>query len=239
MASGDNPDPGDLLLSRFALKNAQITAQLRTWLPPPDQPEADDSASEDFKGMNEAQALGSNWRETDDQVDVLLKRTSRSNEKLLEQILGKKAAAERRKEKSNIASKHAAPKPVTGVSAAHQGKVNGAAPKEDSGGEEDDDEMGRASLVGSKQQKKKRKQQQPKTFAQDNTPPAAQDGPTELGEQLASTKVVTQTPTENTRRDGSEDEAEQRPRKKQATSYLDELLNKKKKKRKAKGKGSL
>ena len=105
----------DVILNRTNVALARSRRLIQSWLPPPPPPTSNQSAPQqdaaaqdgsdsdsDFEGLDEFAGLGSTKRKTDDvglPDGALQRRKLASNEKLLEQLLGKKAVAERKKER--------------------------------------------------------------------------------------------------------------------------------------------
>ncbi|KXS94194.1 hypothetical protein AC578_3325 [Pseudocercospora eumusae] len=185
---------------------------------------------EDFDALDDTAGLGmpkKDVSERDSQIDLLLKKRNMSNDRLLETLIGKKAAdAKRRSQaasKSNIASNHAAPKPMTSSSRSRE---------EDS---DDEEEMSRVSAFTSK--RKTRHRDLPAYTVGGADSPARVDidaQPEDPREDLATVKALANGDQAQKEKSSGE---EQKPSKRKATSYLDELLSiKKKKKKKGKGK---
>ncbi|EME88532.1 uncharacterized protein MYCFIDRAFT_209836 [Pseudocercospora fijiensis CIRAD86] len=183
---------------------------------------------EDFDTLDDTAGLGMPKKdETDSQIHLLLKKRNMSNDRLLETLIGKKAAEAKRKSqavsKSNIASNHAAPKPV----------VSSSRPREDSS--DDEEELGRASAFTSK--RKTRDRNLPAYTVGGAHSPAhvhIDAQPEDPREDLATVKALANGDQAQKEKDSGE---EFKPSRRKATSYLDELLSsKKKKKKKSKGK---
>ncbi|KXT09412.1 hypothetical protein AC579_8443 [Pseudocercospora musae] len=182
-----------------------------------------EDGEEDFDALDDTAGLGMPKKdETDSQVDLLLKKRNMSNDRLLETLIGKTAAdAKRRSQaasKSNIASNHAAPKPVTSFSRPREGKSD------------DEEEMSRVSAFTSK--RKTRDRDLPAYTVGGADSPARVDIDAQPGdprEDLATVKALASGDEAQKEKSSGE---EQNSSKRKAISYLDELLSSKKKKKK-------
>lgn len=215
----------DIWFNKLALKQQQLPS-----LFPQTNgqfPQNVEDGEEDFDALDDTAGLGMPKKdETDSQIDLLLKKRNMSNDRLLETLIGKKAAdAKRRSQaasKTNIASNHAAPKPVT----------TSSRPRQESS--DDEEEMGRASAFTSK--RKTRDRDLPAYTVGGADSPARVDidaQPEDPREDMATVQALAN--GDQAQKEGDSGE-EHKPSKKKATSYLDELLSSKKKKKK-KGKG--
>lgn len=164
------------------------------------------------------------------------KRLSDQNQKLLEHLLGKRAASAKMKEKKphTSANGQTGSKPMPSKS-----EPKAAVPADDS---EDDEEMGRASTFSSRDTggRKVRDTKKPAyttaggeadvVLKPDVDPPDPREDPVTMKELIMQEKASE-----------DEDEAEvpiqKKPAKRKATSYLDEMLAKKKSKAKKKADG--
>ncbi|KAF7188731.1 hypothetical protein HII31_09983, partial [Pseudocercospora fuligena] len=215
------PSEADIWLNKFALKQQEAPSLFPQVKASISQNVNEDE--EDFDALDDTAGLGMPKKdETDSQIDLLLKKRNMSNDRLLETLIGKKAAdAKRRSQaasKSNIASNHAAPKPVTTT----------ARPRVESS--DDEEEMGRASAFTSK--RKTRDRDLPAYTVGGADSPAHVDidaQPEDPREDLATVKALANGDQAQKEKSSGE---EQRPSKRKATSYLDELLSSKKKKKK-------
>jgi hypothetical protein len=216
----------DVILNRINVSLARSQRLINSWLPPKleSQDVEDNEDEEDFKSMTEIGGLGSKtaYAGYDGLPDGAFQRQKlSSNDKLLEQLLGKKAAQARKKSqeagKSMSTSKHAAPKQLTTRPKASR--------EVDS---EDDDEGGRAAAFKSKQQKKRSEQRSADALADDEQIDGSID--------VQSVAAAVDTDYRGSSNAASID-TEQKPAKRKATSYLDELLaqkaNKKSKRKKS------
>ena len=145
-------DPNDAIINRINLQLARSRSILNSWRPQNSQPEDEDDEPEqnndDFASFGEKGGVGS--KVIDNEESALPIRRSTPKEKLLEQLIGKKAANAKRKEdahKSMSVSKHAAPKPITSVT---------KKPKQE---ESDEEEEGRAAAFKSKRSGKPKRQE--------------------------------------------------------------------------------
>lgn len=220
----------DVILNRINVSLARSQRLINSWLPPKPESEAVDEKEDedDFKSMTEIGGLGSKtaYAEEEGLPDGAFQRKKlSSNDKLLEQLLGKKVAQARKKEagKSMSTSKHAAPKQLASW------------PKVSKGAEsEDEDEGGRVAAFKSKKRKPEAKPQTVKVSTDDETMEDVIDSGEATG---------TPNPTDNDAavEKGSPPQ-QQKAAKRKSTSYLDELLaqkaNKKSKKKKKKKKQS-
>lgn len=243
--SADHITEADIWLSRSNIVQARSQRLLQSWLPTAQNtastPAEDNDGQDDFVAMTESAGLGTAPAESEFEVDgILKKRHASSNDKLLEQLLGKKAAAAKKKEqalarqtKTNIALGRAAPvpAPAKGTSATPSRPVD-----DDS---EDEDEPGRAATFTGKR------------VTRDNNLPAyaaagsSRRGATPIDEDAeppdprddAATIAAMKNGTSQAHQEPPASEDGGPPRKKnKSTSYLDELLSKKKQRKKTKNK---
>ncbi|KAI7520430.1 hypothetical protein KC331_g20223, partial [Hortaea werneckii] len=108
MAKPNNePSEADVILNRTNVALARSQRLIQSWLPPkPSEqsaatqstPAEDDE--EDFKGLDETAGIGSKRKAEDEGLPdgALRRKKLASNDKLLEQILGKKAAQQKKKQ---------------------------------------------------------------------------------------------------------------------------------------------
>ena len=212
--------PSDVVISRINLQLMRSRSILQSWTSL--KQEADDGADglvdNDNEFVTSGDHAGVGVVPKGDSEFAIPTRNSASKDKLLEQLIGKKAANAKRREdahKSMSASKHAAPKPMVK-------DVKKVTAEEDS----DSDEEGRAAAFTSKKASKPRMQA-----------PA-------VGEVSDAVNVGVENdvlpPVKWKHRDYGEQDAggaseKPRPSKRQGGgSYLDELLAKKAKKSKKK-----
>lgn len=224
----------DVILNRLNVALARSQKLINSWLPPkpPQDLDAQDanSDSEDFKPMTEAGGIGSKAAYDDEGLPdgAFQRKKLSSNDKLLEQLLGKRAAHARKKSqaqesgKSMAASKHAAPKPLASRPKERRREVES----------EDEEEGGRAAAF--KSRKMQRVEQQPVVKRVHDGVKAdyvidddcAADDNTGLG----LVKGEASTSAEHFER-------AERPTKRATGSYLDELLAQKAKKKRKKHNG--
>ncbi|USW55138.1 hypothetical protein Slin15195_G084570 [Septoria linicola] len=263
----DQISEADIWLSRVNIAHARSQKLLESWLPKSNSSstsattnsntheDENDQEEDDFIGMTESAGLGTRPKDSDVEVDgILKKRHASSQDKLLEQLLGKKAAAAKRKEqafakqtKSNIALGRTGPLPATSLSAPSSkpgpsSSSSRSAPAIVAEDDDDDeeDEPGRAATFTGKRITRDRNLP---AYAvggdhggRDSSPIDADATPPDPRDDVATIKAMVKgtSQAEHELAESDAEEEEQRPRKKKATSYLDELLSKKKKK---KGKG--
>ena len=211
-------DQNDAIINRINLQLARSRSILNSWRPQNQQSEQADGEpldnDDDFKNFGEKGGIGS--VAVDDESMLPTKRSTQKD-KLLEQLIGKKAANAKRKEdahKSMSVSKHAAPKPIT----------NSVKPSKQEADSEDEDE-GRAAAFKSKTTGKSQMEVQAGGGgnASDEEQDAAEDRPEGVLNLEAKEKSTWK---------GKESKEEARPQKRKAGgSYLDELLSKKAKKK--------
>lgn len=238
MAKPPQVSEADIWLAKMNVGLNRSEKVLQSWMRP-GQPL--DSASslggsgdkndddEDFSAMSGVGGIGT-VASADDAVPGR-KKLSDSNQKLLEHLLGKRAASAKMKEKKphTSANGQTGSKPMPSDS-----KPKVTAPVDDS---EDDEEMGRASTLGSRGTggRKVRDAKRPAYTTAGGEGDAIVDldvEPPDPREDLATVaELVTQ---EKTAGDEAEVQATKKPAKRKATSYLDEMLAKKKSKGKKK-----
>lgn len=218
----DTHDPNDVILSRINLQLARSQSILNSWLPQrqdgDDQRDGAIDNDEDFVTFGEKAGIEIKSAGEDD--STLPTRRSATKDKLLEQLIGKKAANAKRKEdahKSMSAARHAAPKPVT----------NGTKDVKKRQEESEDEEEGRAAMLKSRKGNSRKVGEQPREDV-----PIAHDEDNVSGDVQA--RAV----------DGQDGGGDRSPmssvvpagKRKGGGSYLDELLakkgNKKKKRQK-------
>jgi hypothetical protein len=236
----------EVWLSRMNVVEARNNKLLQSWVPKSAQEAAtsadDENSDDDFAGDSELAGLGTAAKASDSELDAMLKRRPLStNDKLLEHLLGKQAAAKKRKEqqaekalaKSNIAAHHGLSKPMNGQQNGLRSASTHPTPST-SQADESDDEMGRAAVFSSKSKSRDPKRPAYTTRASDSDAKINQDAePPDPRDDGATVQEIVEGQQEQGHKASNEEEDE-RPRKKKATSYLDELLSKKKNK---KGKG--
>ena len=206
----------EVILNRTNVALARSQRLIQSWLPPrsPTSTAANaqdlEENEDDFKGMSELGGVGSrNAFGEEGLPDGSLRRSKlSSNDKLLEQLLGKKAM--QAKKKRDEAQRK------DGLGASKEG-ASKPGPKKDVRREveSEDEEEGRASAFTSKKGKPIRKQPRKEDAV------AANDD-----EVKVEASAVRKSQTKTTDSDDSDAES-QRPTKKRPGSYLDELLSKK------------
>ncbi|EMC92779.1 hypothetical protein BAUCODRAFT_151186 [Baudoinia panamericana UAMH 10762] len=218
-------DLADIILNRQNVALARSQRIVQSWLPPKTEgtkPVDESQMDDDLEGMDELSGIGSKRKAEDDEIGILgglKKRRLATNDKLMEQLLGRKAAAERRKtlekQKGQGMAKY---KPL----ATQPKKEEGAARKVDDDNEDEDDNRGRTASFKSRKQKSSVVQALVQTAEPDAGSESLQALEDEEKDSTAHAPRVLPTV----------------PAKRQKTgSYLDELLNKsatKKKKHKKK-----
>lgn len=233
-APRDSPMAGtindaDVMLNRINVALARSQRLISSWAPPKPVEEQDagpqDEDEEYFKPMTETAGLGSNVSFDDEEVlagTLHRKKLSASNEKLLEQLIGKKAAQARNKSqeagKSITSGKHAAPKPL----------IDRSKPQQKDTGSESEEEGGRAAVFKSRK-RRKMDNLQPLTGASNGE--QSQD---HIEEDGAEEAVAPSSAKGKRAISASESDLEEKPVKRKTTSYLDEVLAQKAKKTKKK-----
>ena len=220
----------DVILNRINVSLARSQRLINSWLPPKaeSQDVEENEDEEDFKSMTEIGGLGSKTAYAGDESlpdGAFQRKKLSSNDKLLEQLLGKKAAQARKKSqdagKSMSTSKHAAPKQLTTRPKASREVES-----------EDEDEGGRSAAFKSRQ---RNKPSNPRT-----ADPQADDDQIDvlIEDQSVTATVGTDDGGSFNAKSVNIFNTEQEPAKRKTTSYLDELLaqkaNKKSKKKKSK-----
>lgn len=206
----------DVILNRTNIALARSQRLIQSWLPARTEAEQGKVApteddERDFVGMTEAGGIGSKRAFEDDDLPMLKRTRLSSNDKLLEQWLGKKAAQAKRKSqeahKSTTVSRHAAAKQAASEPTA--GRLS----------ESDDEGEGRAAAFRSKKRK-----------VMPNHEPVVTDKHagddvhfSEAGEQVLAQGLDVQT---DDRASKAEDQSTRK-----AGSYLDEVLSQKAKKK--------
>jgi len=204
----------DIILNRQAVALARSRRLVQSWLPqkpttadeelPNPQPTAGEE-DDDWEGMTELQGVGSKRKAEDEGVlDGLKRKKLSSDNKLLELLLGKKAAQARRKtlETSRYGGRAAAPKPL---------EKGGIVPQQRDISE--DEEEGRAASFKSRKSKAKPVlvAPEPELDGQDESMDAEEGKDAEPRVQPRSAKEEPPPPA----------------KKRKAGSYLDEILNQK------------
>lgn len=215
-------DPDEVFVNRFNVKDASRSANALKLLQLSGLRAAEDEGLEDeddFEDVGETGVLGFKLNNTGDISDAIrLQRTS--NSKLLENIMGKKEAEAHRKMQ---ASKHSTSKPMEKSQPKAVQRVD----------EDDDEDEGRAAAVSSKGKKRKARDNKTPAYTAGGQADSGLDEAAEPPDPREDTATVKELATQ----DKSEVEETQRPKKRKAGSYLDEILAKSAKKKKKKNKG--
>ncbi|KAF2766390.1 hypothetical protein EJ03DRAFT_330120 [Teratosphaeria nubilosa] len=211
----DKQTEADIILNRANVALARSQRLIASWLPPkPEETTTTQTHEEDsdWAGEDELAGVGSKRKAENEGLPdgVFKRRNLASNDKLLEQIMGKKAAQAKRKQDARKGSVHAAPKPMSGL-------VKQSVKTRD---ESEEEEEGRAAAF--KPRKQKRGPQQNENVA-------------EAGKEQEAADYIAFDPAPATATDS---ESEQRPQKKVKGTYLDEILGQKAKKSKKKKKNN-
>ncbi|KAF2165592.1 hypothetical protein M409DRAFT_23885 [Zasmidium cellare ATCC 36951] len=227
----DQIPESEIWASRSNVLFARSQRVLQSWIPSNQSNNQQDEDDEsDFKGTRDAAGVGAVNQDEDSELDGILRRKRTDNDKLLEHLIGKKAAEARRKSqradagKSMSLSKHAAPKPITSTS----GKVRVASRAQDS--EDEEEEMGRAATFTSKQRRDAKTPAYATAGGQADVEVDADAEPPDPREELATVKELVK----------QDEEQDTKPKRRKVGSYLDEVLaqsGKKGKKKKKKTKG--
>jgi len=228
-ATKDALSQADIIFNRTNVALARSQRLIQSWLPP--KPQAEDQNStdslanqdedDDFRGDSEIGGIGSAAQKDDSGLPegAFKRRNPGANDKLLDSLLGKKAANAHRKAqalaKSATAQPLSAPKPVA--------KETSKRPAQDS---DSDDEGGRAAAFKSKRSKPSKPQpKMSEEAAEDDADAHAADDEIAVNETGPSFEPPQEAST------ASKTGGRKRP-----ASYLDELLgqkaNKKNKKKK-------
>ena len=222
----DQISQADIIFNRTNVALARSQRLIQSWLPtkPASEEEAVDQAQdededEDFVGISETAGVGSKRKAEDEGLPdgAFRRKKLASNDKLLEQLLGKKAAQARKKTQgangNAVGDSHVA---VKQKPAAVRQAV-----------ESDDEEEGRAASFRSRKSKARHAPAPapPVTDPRDEEVQQASEG---HGEELHADITVHDVQS----LDIEDSEPEERPRKKKAGSYLDEVLGQKAKKKK-------
>lgn len=224
-ATKDALSQADIIFNRTNVALARSQRLIQSWLPP--KPEADQDSpanqddEDDFRGDSEIGGIGSAVQKDDSGLPegAFKRRNPGANDKLLDSLLGKKAANAHRKAqalaKSATAQPQAAPKPLV--------KETSKRPAQDS---DSDDEGGRAAAFKSKRPRPSKPQPKIAEEATENDIDArAADEEVKTNVTEPSPEPLQETST------ASKTGGRKRP-----ASYLDELLgqkaNKKSKKKK-------
>lgn len=240
-ATKESLSQADIILNRTNVALARSQRLIQSWLPPkpqaehqdsPHQPAADED-DDDFRGDSEIGGIGSAAQRADDSglpEGVFKRRNPGANDKLLDSLLGKKAANAHRKAQAQAKSAAGA---GAGLGAAQQGATSKSWTKEPvkkrsaQDSDSDEEEGGRAAAFKSKRSKPsvpplRKTPEDTVESSGANADVAEEDG--ESGQADVGLKVPQE--TTSTVKSG----------RKRPASYLDELLgqkaNKKSKKKK-------
>jgi len=218
-ATKDALSQADIIFNRTNVALARSQRLIASWLPPKPQPEQQESTQaaadedEDFRGDSEIGGIGSLAQKDDSGLPegAFKRRNPGANDKLLDSLLGKKAANAHRKAqalaKSATAQSQEAPKPVA--------KEKPKRPADS----DSEDEGGRAAAFKSKRAKPSKPQ--PKVQEGDAEDGAPVDTNTPEADVEAKTAELTLQPPQDTNT-AAKSNGRKRP-----ASYLDELLGQK------------
>ena len=216
----------DVILNRTNIALARSQALIHSWMsqPKPGEVEDEDEDEEEFGGDSELGGIGSNAQHEDDGLaDTLRRKKLSSNDKLLEQILGKKAAEAHRKSKAKLQEREININvPGLGMTAIARGKQK---PQQKSGVrtvDSDSEEEGRSAAFKSKKLmpiKVQHDVEQLKIGVEHNDPLLHVER-----QSNEAAKATATLPEENA-------QLGERPTKRKAGSYLDEILAQKAKKK--------
>lgn len=222
-----NVNEADVVLNRLNVALARSQRIINSWLPQKSPEEEQKSIraqddDEDFKPMAEDGGIGSNVAYDDDTspARALQRKKLASNDKLLEQLLGKKVAQAHKKSqetrKSMSAAKHAAPKPLASRPKPSQEVQS-----------EDEEEGGRSAAFKSRKSSKRRQHpvEEPMPTGVENDATTEED---------TGLRGVSESANDDERAGDVSLETDEKPAKRQGNTYLDELLAQKAKKRKKK-----
>ena len=228
-ATKDALSQADIIFNRTNVALARSQRLIQSWLPPKPQAEDQDSTNspanqdddDDFRGDSEIGGIGSAAQKDDSGLPegAFKRRNPGANDKLLDSLLGKKAANAHRKAqalaKSATAQPQSVPKPLA--------KETSKRPAQDS---DSDEEGGRAAAFKSKRSRPSKPQPNVSEEAeQDNKDARVADG--EVEDKVTELSLEPPQPAST----ASKPSGKKRP-----ASYLDELLgqkaNKKSKKKK-------
>jgi hypothetical protein len=219
-ATKDALSQADIIFNRTNVALARSQRLIASWLPPKPESEQQESTKaaaadedDDFRGDSEIGGIGSMAQKDDSGLPegAFKRRNPGANDKLLDSLLGKKAANAHRKAQALAKSANAqsmeAPKPAV--------KEKPKRPAEDSDSEE---EGGRAAAFKSKRAKPSKPQ--PKAQENDAEDGAHMDTDTPEASVEAKAAELTLQPPQDT--NTSKSNGRKRP-----ASYLDELLGQK------------
>lgn len=228
-ATKDALSQADIIFNRTNVALARSQRLIQSWLPPKAQAEDQDSTNspadedDDFRGDSEIGGVGSAAQRDDSGLPegAFKRRNPGANDKLLDSLLGKKAANAHRKAQALAKSATTAQQPLGAPKPA--AKETSKRPAQDSDSE---DEGGRAAAFKSKRPRPSK----PQSKVSDNDTEEATNAPiAENDGGVKATETSPEPPQET-------NTAAKTGGKKRPASYLDELLgqkaNKKNKKKK-------
>ena len=230
---GGAVNDADVVMNRLNVALARSQRLINSWLPQNQTRESEDGEveadddDEHFKPMSETGGIGSKVAFDDEGLPdgAWQRKKLSSNEKLMEQLMGKKAARARVKSrdagKSISASRHAAPKPLLNAMREQKRKAES----------EDEDEGGRAAAFKPRKRGKAREHQVAKQIADQGN-----DGEMENDESGPVRGGVADEAHDQGTGSIMDSEPGEKASKRMGGSYLDELLAQKAKKKKARNK---
>ena len=228
----DSPTEGsmneaDVILNRTNIALARSQALIRSWMsqPKPGEVEDEDQDDEGFGGDSELGGIGSIAQHEDDGLaDTLRRKKLSSNDKLLEQILGKKAAAAHKKSRAELQKREVNVNvPGLGMTTIARGKQKPQQKRATRQAESDSEEEGRAAAFKSKKAKPKQSQQ-----VANNLEQAGIEDVKFTASADPESSIARHPPPAL---DYGNPQSGSRAQKRQAGSYLDEILAQKAKKK--------
>lgn len=224
----------DLILNRTNMALARSQKLIQSWLPPRPEQESEQDAGaqddgEDLKSMLESAGVGAARQYDEGLPDPAFQRKKlSSNDKLLEQLLGKKAAKAHKASrpapaKSMSQAKHTAPKPLA------------PRPKQEEA-ESEDDEGGRSTVFQSRSGKSNKRQGAKKGPTAPGQSQMYEQIEAEAGSTLDENRGVPDPVRKLEKTSTLDSEPDERPKRRKGGSYLDELLAEKARKKSKKKK---
>ncbi|KAK4913419.1 hypothetical protein LTR66_012043 [Elasticomyces elasticus] len=231
----------DILLARTNVALARSQRLIQSWLPPPAPDELADTKTEQDRLAEEEELfkptpdlLGVGAKAPDDIPDGSFQRKSlSSNDKLLEQLIGKKAAKDKIAARQKVAAQHTAAKPRVPESEQKPTAV-----------ESEDEEEGRTAVFRSKRSKKRkierRTAEDALTTSATSIVEVAANG---FGEELRrkddqgailDASLPDEVQKVRQSRKAALDSGDERPAKRRPGSFLDEIMAEKARKKKKK-----
>ncbi|KAK4547566.1 hypothetical protein LTR36_000523 [Oleoguttula mirabilis] len=235
----DQLSQADVILNRTNVALARSQRLIQSWLPikPPAEAESsaeeqgrDEKYEEDFVGLDELGGLGSKRKADDEGLPdgAFRRKKLASNEKLLEQLLGKKAAQARKKGLGLDARMPG----VVGLGHAAAKQMPARARRDAAAAaDSEEEEEGRTASFKSRSARG-RPMQAPPVVAE---PDVELETLVEAGSVQDAVEAAPAEPVAEVE-GGEAEEEEERPMKKKAGSYLDEVLGQNAKKKKNKKK---